>query len=423
MPSQPELFEDFRTAEPSYAVFCHQDFLQKIEENRRSPVGKRAALLLERLVVDPRREFYKSTLGINKGWRRSRLGGHGGSHFYAWWAPKGAPPLRGFDDFDTAPDGAVFLRDIRHHDDHSELNPQSLADNYLPISPREIRAEEYSPSPLTPIQHQFTAARGKVRIIKGYPGSGKTTALWHAADQNSQGSTLYVTYSKDLAGLARTHFDRFASAHKRFHVFTFSRLVRELAGVNVPVAPESAARERFLKELGSLPPRVLGPWLDDRKALYDEIHANVIGAALPIFMGRFVACDKPRMPDRAYREQRRRYIGGAAADVVIEVVNTIARRQPDFYDQFFPELLLAWKAVERLRQSRQDGIPSSLLAFDCIAVDEVQDLTPIEAMVIAQLSSTTRDRTSAITLLVAGDEAQTVRATDFDWGWFHDMLH
>ena len=26
-------------------------------------------------------------------------------------------------------------------------------------------------------------------------------------------------------------------------------------------------------------------------------------------------------------------------------------------------------------------------------------------------------------MLVAGDEAQTVRATDFDWGWFHDMLH
>jgi hypothetical protein len=168
----------------------------------------------------------------------------------------------------------------------------------------------------------------------------------------------------------------------------------------------------------------LGPWVDDRKALYDEIHANMIGAALPIAMGRFVACDKPRLPDRAYREQRRRFIGGAAADVAMEVVNTIARRQPDFHELFFPELLLAWKAVERLRQPNQGGIASSFLAFDCIAVDEAQDLTPIEALVIAQLSSATRDRASgALTLLVAGDEAQTVRATDFDWGWFHDMLH
>src|SRR6478672_11596365 len=227
MPNQPESFTDFRTAEEPHAVFCHQDFLQKIEENRKSAVGKRAALLLERLVVDPRRQFYKSTLGLNKGWRRSRLGGHGGSHFYAWWAPHGAPPLRGLEDFENAPQGAVFLRDIRHHDDHSELRPHSLAEAYLPLSARDIRGQEFSPSPLTPTQTQFTTSRNKIRIIKGYPGSGKTTALWHATDQNSVRSALYVTYSKDLAALARAHFQRFAPAHKEFHVFTFSRLVRE----------------------------------------------------------------------------------------------------------------------------------------------------------------------------------------------------
>jgi hypothetical protein len=423
MPSQPDLFQEFRTAAEPHPVFCHQDFLQKIEDNRKSVVGKRAALLLERLVVDPRREFYKSTLGVNKGWRRSRLGGHGGSHFYAWWAPKGAPPLRDIADFETVPDGSVFLRDIRHHDDHSELTPQALAENYLPISPREIRREEYSPSPLTSAQHQFTVGRNRVRIIKGWPGSGKTTALWHAADQNSQRSTLYVTYSKDLAALARTHFERFASADKRFHVVTFPRLVRELCGLDPAAPPESEGRDAFLKELGSLPPRVLGPWVDDRKALYDEIHANLIGAALPVAAGRFPACDKPRLPDRTYREQRRKFIGGAAADVVIDVVNTIARRQPEFHELFFPELLLAWKAVQRLLLPQQGGIASGLLNFDCVAVDEVQDLTPIEAMVIAQLSRPTRDRSGAVTLLAAGDEAQTVRPTDFEWGWFHDMLH
>jgi hypothetical protein len=158
--------------------------------------------------------------------------------------------------------------------------------------------------------------------------------------------------------------------------------------------------------------------------LYDEIHANLVGAAIPVAMGRFVACERPRVPDRAYREQRRKFIGGAAADVVLDVVNTICRRQPKFHELFFPELLIAWKAVERLRQPNQGGISSGLLTFDCIAVDEAQDLTPIEALVIAQLSSATRDRVrGSLTLLVAGDEAQTVRPTDFDWGWFHDMLH
>ena len=30
---------------------------------------------------------------------------------------------------------------------------------------------------------------------------------------------------------------------------------------------------------------------------------------------------------------------------------------------------------------------------------------------------------SSSSLLLAGDEAQTVRATDFEWAWLNDMLH
>jgi tetratricopeptide (TPR) repeat protein len=425
MSTQAELFEPFRTAEAGTVVFCHQDFLQKVHENRKTSVGKRASLLLERLVVDPRREFYKSTLGANKGWRRSRLGGNGGNHFYAWWAPQGAPPLRGAEEFDGAPEGAVFLRDIRHHDDHSELRPQSLAESYLAVTARDLRTEEYSPSPLTPAQAQFATARQRIRIIKGYPGSGKTTALWHAADQDSRRATLYVTYSPDLAALAQTHFRRFAPAHKEFHVLTFSRLLREITGEDTPVVPERESRERFLKELAALPPRVLGPWVDDRRALYDEIHANLVGAALPITIGRFTASEQPRVADRAYREQRRRYIGGATADAVLEVVNTIARRQPDYLGRFFPELVLAWKAVEQIRsRALEKSAARKLIEFDCIAVDEAQDLTPMETLLIAELSRLARERNRGEgTLLFAGDEAQTVRPTDFEWGWFHDILH
>ncbi|MCL5743035.1 MAG: hypothetical protein M1541_03765, partial [Acidobacteria bacterium] len=342
MSIQPDLFDDFSTAEPGSTVYCHQDFLQKIEENRRNQIGKRASLLLERLVVDPKREYYKSTLGINKGWRRSRLGGNSGSHFYAWWAPKGAPPLRGADGYENAPDGAVFLRDIRHHDDHSELHPQSLADHYLPMSVKDLRGGEYVPSPLTPAQTHFTNSHQKVRVIKGYPGSGKTTALWHAADLNSIRSTLYVTYSTELAALAKAHFLRFAPSYKHFHVLPFSRLMRELSGEETPVVSSRECRARFLRQVSSLPPRVLGPWADDKKALYDEVHAHLVGAALPVSVAeRFPACDRPRLSDRDYRNQRRRTLGGAA-DALLEVVNMLERRQPQvFCAQVFPERLAA----------------------------------------------------------------------------------
>src|SRR4029077_5947776 len=65
-----------------------------------------------------------------------------------------------------------------------------------------------------------------------------------------------------------------------------------------------------------------------------------------------------------------------------------------------------------------------LLAFDCIAVDECQDLTPLEVSVVVQMASLINGkRRTPIPLLLAGDEAQTVRPTDFEWGWLSDILH
>jgi len=59
-----------------------------------------------------------------------------------------------------------------------------------------------------------------------------------------------------------------------------------------------------------------------------------------------------------------------------------------------------------------------------MAVDECQDLTPIEALVVAQLAHlANRGRRAPVPLLMAGDEAQTVRPTDFEWGWLSDLLH
>jgi len=100
---QPPLFEhDFRTARPAQTVYCHQEFLDRLAARRTEPVGTRTALLMQKDAVDITRLHYKGTGGINRGWRRSRLGGSSGSHFYAWWAPVGAAPLRPEASFDEA---------------------------------------------------------------------------------------------------------------------------------------------------------------------------------------------------------------------------------------------------------------------------------------------------------------------------------
>ncbi len=413
---QPTLYEDSAPPREGNPLFCHQEFLERMEENRNSTVGRRAALLLQRLFVDVRRQHYKATQGENRGWRRSPLGGNHGNHFYAWWAPKGAAPLKGGPGFDAAPEGAVFLRDIRHHDDHRPLHPQSLAEHYLPIGVKELRQEEYVPAPWTQAQERFAEARQKTRIIKGFPGSGKTTALWHAADKAGRESILYITYSPELAALARDHFDKFVPSHKRFHVAPFAQFLRQVLESDAPFEPLRVAREAFVKEVSGFSATILGPWLNEKAALYDEMHAHLIGGLLPVPVGRFAGFPDRRISARQYRDLRERSIGRVAAEAVVEVAETLRRRDArSLEERFFRELDLAWRAVQRIRAHGA----GKLADFDCIALDEAQDLTPIEALAFVELAGKNGDPH----LLVAGDEAQTVRPTDFEWGWFQDLLH
>jgi len=397
-------------------LFCHQDFLEKMEENRQSTVGRRAALLMQRLLVDLRRQHYKPTQGENRGWRRSPLGGNHGNHFYAWWAPRGAAPLQKGREFADAPEGAIFLRDIRHHDDHRPLNPQSLADNYLPVGVSELRQEDYVPAPWTQAQARFADARQRTRIIKGFPGSGKTTALWHAADVAGRKSILYVTYSPELAALARDHFDKFAPGNKQFQVITYAQFLRQVLASDVPFEPVRQSRSAFVKEVSGFSAAILGPWSNEKGALYDELHAHFVGATLPVPLGRFAGFPDRRVTARQYRDLRERSIGRPAAEAAVEVAETLRRRDARPIEQrFFQELNLAWNAVQRIRSHGAGGFAE----FDCIALDEAQDLTPIEALAIVEVAA----HIDGVNLLVAGDEAQTVRPTDFEWGWFQDLIH
>ena len=415
------LNESFQTGKPANPLFCHQEFLEKLAEHGKDSIGRRAAFLLQRLAVDAQRLHYKSTQGLNRGWRRSRLGGNHGSHFYAWWAPKSAMPLKESGEFNDVPDDALFLRDIRHHDDHSLLTPHAFQSHYLPVTVRDLRREEYTTLPFTQPQARFATARQAVRLLKGYPGSGKTTALLHAADSCGAQRVLYVTYSRNLAVLARGYFDRFCSEEKRFHVVTVSDLVRQVVGSDVPALSEQDGKRALLRDLAPYS-RTLGAWANVQSALYDELYAHLIGDALPVAIGRFSACTQPRVSDKAYRERRTRYLGTAAVTSLNEAAVRLEKLDSaTLAARYFPELALAWRGVETLRSSK---FPASLLEFDCIAVDECQDLTPIEAMLIVELTAQIqRQRRVQVPLLLSGDEAQTVRPTDFEWGWLSDMLH
>lgn len=410
---------EFRTARPGAPLFCHPDFLEKLSTYRKENTGKRSALLMQRLLVEASRVHYKTTQGANKGWRRSRLGGSSGSHFYAWWAPAGALPFRAASGFEAVPKEALFIRDIRHHDDHAPLTPQTFAD-YLPVTVPDLRREEYGPAPWTQQQSRFAGARDTIRLLKGHPGSGKTTALLHAVDAANASNVLYLTFSPDLASLARDYFERFCSAERKFHVLTTPEFFRRFTGSNAPHVPLTELRQNFRAEVYSFN-RSLGPWADMIPALYDEIHAHMIGGATPAKAGRFSQCANPRVPDEDYRNRRNRFLG-AGVQPVVDVMTRLEKAGGPVAPRFFPELTLAWQAAEALEKG--SGFDRAFLEYDCIAVDECQDLTPVESFVVAKLAARAREvHKRPIPVLMAGDEAQTVRPTDFEWGWLSDILH
>jgi hypothetical protein len=419
---QSALFaHEFRTARPPRPVYCHQEFLDKLALRRNEPAGKRASLLLQRMAVDIARLHYKPTSGVNRGWRRSRLGGSAGSHFYAWWVPGGAAPVKNDTAFQAEPE-AVFLRDIRHHDDHTPLDAGSLSKDYLPMTVSDLRGDEYAPEPWTSSQARFARSHGSARILKGHPGSGKTTALLHAADVSQAERVLYLTFSRDLAALARDYFDRFCSDARIFTVLTYPAWIAQLTGQRGNEPDLAAARAQFRRDLLNHQ-RSLGPWANDVDGLYDEMYAHLVGAALPEKSGRFPRADRVRLPEAAYRAQRTRYLGTAATDSVVEAARRLDRAgESPLADRYFPELGLAWRAALALT-SAPHRIEPSLPDYGCIAVDEVQDLTPLEVFVILSLSRHLTSGSRRGSLLLAGDEAQTVRATDFEWAWLNDMLH
>jgi len=305
------LFEhEFETSRPSKAVFCHQDFLDKLAARRNEPTGKRAALLLQRMSVDIARLHYKATHGANSGWRRSRLGGGSGSHFYAWWAPAGAAPLK---QGSFASNGdAVYLRDIRHHDDHAPLSAGDAGADYMPVSVPDLRRGEYAPEPWTGNQVRFARSHAPTRILKGHPGSGKTTALLHAADATHAERVLYLTFSTELAAQARDYFDRFCSKERTFTVFTFRTFLRQIVDWNAAIEDPAEARAQFRRDLFQHQ-KALRDWSGNTDALWAEMHAHLVGAALPEASGRFPKAQHMYLPDKTYTAQRSACLAPAAA--------------------------------------------------------------------------------------------------------------
>lgn len=398
-----------------YPLRVHPDVIEKLSDKGSDHLGPRATLALAKLAAEGRTGIVKGTKGaaIN-GWRRSPLGGNGGSHYYLWWAPRGAPPLG--DLSEELPRNAIVVGAIRHHDDLSPLSlPPTPADFYA-LEPAELLCDGGALAPpWTKEQLAWSRSTNPVRLLDGYPGAGKTTCLQLSIQARGGERVLYLTWSDRLSAQARDWLDTYAAEDTQVEVLAFADMLTLFGG--------DAKRDEeavFIAAAEKLPRSVLGTWVGHLRELYCEVRANVVGSALPDRPATLAAPDRALLSKPAYLAARKNALGKAAASLygIVEALDSAERP----VESLFPSLQRAFRAAQRLLAG---DVPTEFQTLDRIVVDEVQDLTRVEALVpilLAVAVSGLRDDSRLPFLNVAGDEGQTLHPTGFRWGWFKDLL-
>ena len=421
-PDKLKFFDDLTSIcrdfpESKFTLLIHDDILtrQKDEGFSKGPLGRRLTMVITLLIAHGRTSVVKGVRGEeNRGWRRSPLGGNHGNHFYLWWAPCKAPPVMGI----NVSDNTIFLRAVRHHDDHSHLNSGELSDFHL-INTHDLTKDTDFKLPWTQEQRSFIHALSPIRILRGQPGSGKTVSLWQSIQLRPDENVLYLTWSSRLADLAREYFETFASLGSSFRVVIFTDLLHELAGKTPQALAIEEGRRIFLEAISKLSPAQLGPWANYSSTLYSEVRAHYVGAFLPIINGYATNKIDSINQIKDYQLRRAGYLG-KSIEGVISSIKAIEGRA--LIGSCFPDLALAWEACEKL--TSDFAVTTNDLIINRIVLDEVQDLTPVEALAFILLARKIGENNNGAApfLLITGDEGQTVRPTDFEWPWLKNLI-
>jgi hypothetical protein len=410
-------------------VYVHADVLEWLGD-RTTPIEQRRAFTrrTQEIMAHGRATQMKGVRGVNAGWLRTSLGGNGGFQFYLWLLNAGEKVRRQAEQAaalhaKTSPN-ARFLRSVRHHDETSDQLDVGVFEDYCELAPQTLVAAEDDGlvDPLVDAQRAIVADRTRVRVLVGQPGAGKTTSLQSAASR-LDGRALYVTWSGLLASRAREWFAAFAPRELDVVVMTYQELLTR-------VAPQrTLERELSLNDAVQLLRERLEPyagqlasWREDgqlrAEALYAELHAHVLGAALPVaFRGRG-ACGHAWLGDEDYRSLRG-LLGPNAVKAAL-----LARSKLSATDlaRLFPGAIGAFERAHALKTGEIVLDPTEF-AFDWVLVDEVQDLTLIEQWLLVDVTA----RSGAARgvnpgMVIAGDESQTVRPTAFAFAPLSNLI-
>lgn len=383
-----------------YDVRVHQSVLDWHQKESHAGPRNRFTLTLQQLQARGT-ATRKLVRGPGVGWSRTGLGGNGGFQWYLWWAPARTPPLAHL----SLSENTIVVRAVRHHDETGLALDAGDPDDWLPLAPADLCELE---SPLTSEQQELVRNKGLVRSLRGAPGSGKTVALFADVVGSEPGRGLYVTYGRSLCADAREWFRVHAPSDVDVRVLSVDDLTSALVGADLP--PPLSTREAARRLEAALvhfrePP---GQWKDRPVELYAELHAHLLGRA---------ATKAGLLRSKTqYLNSRKPEIGLPAAEIAESIGRFLSDEQ---LRELFPGPTRARAALDALSSGKP--LPRDLRALDWIWIDEVQDLTVVEQELMLALREVTHS-TGRTRLLVAGDEGQTIRPTDFSWGETHDLL-
>lgn len=396
----------------SASIAMHEDLFAWLADGLQPrQLRKRLQLVLEQIHAHGQPHRVKMTAGANEGWRRTTLGGHGGNHYYLYWAPNGAPPVKHLD----LGQGRVLARAVRHHDETDV--PLAADGEFVPWSPQDLLDGSERDLPYSELQIAFSANPNAIKVLQGHPGAGKTTTLHLAARRCPAGRLVYVTWSARLASEAREALRATAPADVDCVVLTWQEVLSEITEPSAgPLAPEDAIAE-VRAALDQWQTR--SPWKDDAAGAYAELYANWTGAALPFEFGRLAATASGLLDPDQFAAWRAGAVGGIAAR---QIADFAQRLTPTDLDHLCPAPRQAFRALSGLL----DGslrIPPSWSGAQMVLVDEVQDFTLVELACLVELLVVTAKSAEHLPhVVLAGDEGQTVRPTDFDWGRLKQLL-
>lgn len=401
---------------PAHHVLVHKDVVAFVERADQPVLANKVTLVLDNLVARGVTSRFKVTRGDNEGWRRTPVGGNGGNQFYLWWAPAAAAPLSAL----KLAEGAIVVAGVRHHDDHSPLTlPEHVEDAdgisipagfaALRLLPHGMSVHETSlPAPWTDAQNDFAQSTAPVRLFLGQAGGGKTIALWRAIIQLGAGEVRYLTWSRRLARAAQDYLGvptsevGMAPTSLAVTCRSLAEEIADVVGYDVPARPTPRALAAFeeLLRKSTLAPAQYPSWKRSFDLLFAEVRAHLVG---------WWQDDAPTAAAYTARRSAQGLATTAAQEAWL-VVSHLDHHHPDWRTRVFPELVAAHAAVRRLHgQPTQTREP-----WTALVVDELQDLTAVEQEVLWSLARTRADADGRLpTVLLAGDEGQTVRPSGF----------